>query len=267
MEKRVFAPARIDEIRFQAIETGSIDELWFVSYCLMVSEAEDFIIRSCAKSMRSQNNSALIGRLKQCFLQEKQHSMAHLGFNRKFLARRGWFRAFLQLNSWINYGVIERISPPRLKLAVAAAMEQMNSEVSYYGLSHPSLSADSAFLDLLRWHFVEEIEHREVVFDLIQELALSRLERALGVFFVLFSFCFWITSGALLIRLGCGSMRRDDFGLFKANGILQRLVRSAFRYLRKGYHPSMERIPEAFFMIQPSLDSLKPRYGNSVAGS
>jgi predicted metal-dependent hydrolase len=54
---------------------------------------------------------------------------------------------------------------------------------------------------MLKWHFVEEIEHREVVYDLMQEIKISSNQKTIASLMAFSSFCFWITLVSLILRL------------------------------------------------------------------
>ena len=65
---------------------------------------------------------------------------------------------------------------------------------------------------LFLWHFAEEIEHKEVVFKLLQRVSNSRLLRAAGLFASWATFLFYLAVGTLLLGLMPGPSLLARFG-------------------------------------------------------
>jgi len=256
MKRRVFPDAIPQNIALDSVENDSFMSVWFLSYCLLVGPAERFIVRTASKSMRTISNEELQEELRACFFQEVKHAESHEVFSDRYFDEHPIIKKFYDFSSFINYKCIDKLAPHALKLSIASAMEQLNSEISYWGLKNvDSLHCPDDFKEMLCWHFVEEIEHREVVFDLLKEVKTGRATYLAGIGLVLFSFSFWITVGAILMTL---TKPRTMFGgLFKAlgsNGVLRKMTQSSLRYCKKTYHPSVELIPNAFFDYQNKVN-------------
>ena len=71
------------------------------------------------------------------------------------------------------------------KLAVIAGIEHFTAVLGDWVLNHPleNFAADPTILDLFRWHGAEEVEHRNVAFDVALYFGVSR--RHLVVHFIL----------------------------------------------------------------------------------
>ncbi|ABC29899.1 predicted metal-dependent hydrolase [Hahella chejuensis KCTC 2396] len=258
MKKRKLPTQVATSMNYKRIQSESFLSCWFLSYCLLVSSAERFIIRSAGDAMRDVDNAELKDNLKLCFFQEAQHARSHGAFSEGYFEQRPILRKFVKVNDFLNYGVIETLAPWKLKLSFAAAMEQLNAEIACFGLQRLSeISKEESFRQMLSWHFVEEIEHREHVYDLMQEKGVGQGARVLGMILVWWSFSFWITSGAALI---CGMqwrLLRQGGKDIRKQGVLLRLLRSAWRYCRKEYHPSVEKLPPEFFIYQKRVQVLE----------
>lgn len=141
--------------------------------------------------------------------------------------------------------VIERV-------AIVAAVEHFTAFLGNWALNSPGLDrakADPTMLDLLRWHGAEEVEHRSVAYDLMVHLDPGYLRRVRGM----------AVSGPLLVHLWVRGVRFllaadpslngrikptwRDAQLNGRRGLLPepgRMLRSAVRYFKPGYHPTQE---------------------------
>ncbi len=146
-------------------------------------------------------------------------------------------------------------------VAVVAAIEHFTAFLGDWILNADALDragAHPVMLDLLRWHGAEEVEHRNVAFDLLVHLDPSYARRLRS--FALTGpvlLWLWARGARYLVRADPGLGRETPAGRgrreIKATwrgclaagrrGVLPGLpsaARSAGRYLRRGYHPSQE---------------------------
>jgi hypothetical protein len=193
--------------------------------------------------------------------QEVIHAEAHQGVLDYFRDQGLDPAPFVRQMEWL----FRKILSPRPGMTAAAEREQLAEHVAVVAaiehvtalLGHWALNADAldraganpVMLDLLRWHGAEEVEHRNVAFDLMVHLdpGYARRVRAFAL------------AGPLLVRIwarGARYLVHADPGLgpeTKASwrgyfagvrcGLLPSLrmaARSGARYLRPGYHPSQE---------------------------
>ncbi len=252
MKKRILPDVVPNDIPLSEVKKYDYLSAWFFSYCLLVAPSERFIVRTASKSMRMISNEKLQEELRICFFQEVKHAESHELFSNRYFDKHPFIKIFYKFSSFFNYTILDKIAPHSLKLSIASAMEQLNAEIAYFGLTKvKQLNSGENFKEMLSWHFVEEIEHREVVFDLLKEVKINRVSYFLGILLVGFSFSFWITCGAALIM----ARRPITFfsGLIRSygsSGILTRFIKSAVRYCKKDYHPSGESIPTLFYDYQ-----------------
>lgn len=107
-------------------------------------------------------------------------------------------------------------------------------------------SSDSAVASLVLWHFVEEIEHKNVAFDVFDHLYGSYLWRMIGLFYAT-GHIFWRTGQgyrALLKEDGLWSSRASRWQLLKILGrVVGNITPKWLRILKPGYHPSQVQDP------------------------
>ena len=141
-------------------------------------------------------------------------------------------------------------------VAVVAAIEHFTAFLGDWILGADALEAAGAhpvMLDLLRWHGAEEVEHRNVAFDLLVHLdpGYARRVRAFALTGPVLLWL-WARGARYLVRadpdLGRETTLTWDGCLAAARrGLLPRpasVARSAARYLRRDYHPSQEASTE-----------------------
>lgn len=193
--------------------------------------------------------------------QEAIHADAHQGVLDHFAAHGLDPAPYVRQMEWLFHrilgertGLTQAQRRDRLieRVAVVAAIEHFTAFLGNWVLNSPGLDAAGAhpvMLDLLRWHGAEEVEHRNVAFDLLVHLDPSYPRRIRAVLLV----------GPVLLGLwarGTRFLMAADPGLGPADrvtwrgyhaaarrGLLPGLAaagRSAARYLRRGYHPSRE---------------------------
>ncbi|MFO0746816.1 MAG: metal-dependent hydrolase [Myxococcota bacterium] len=146
-----------------AAHTALVDAL-----CLLFPEGERFFIRS-VRFYAERLEPELAGRVKGFAAQEAWHGRAHLQVA-DLLEAQGFEvrQSILERFARLGFGVIEPRFPPHLRLATTAAAEHLTAALAEVALGTPVLDgAAQPMRDLLRWHAVEELEHRAVAFDVL----------------------------------------------------------------------------------------------------
>ena len=105
--------------------------------------------------------------------------------------------------NYFSYRLLEPISPRALRLATAAAIEHHNAAIAGFFLRQQFLRGVRLreLRRLFLWHFAEEIEHKEVVFKLLQRVSRSWTLRALGLVASWATFLLYIGIGTLLLGM------------------------------------------------------------------
>lgn len=212
---------------------------------LLFPAGERFFVRSVHHYLDRLTDGELRARARGFFGQEGRHAREHERFFVELEAQGYDIRRFVGAYQAISYHVIERLSPPPLRLATTAACEHFTAILAEAALSQRLLDfAHPTMRRLLLWHAAEELEHRSVAFDVLAEVAPSYAWRVAGL--ALATAClggFWLAAtGALLAQerdLPRGRLR-DDWQRARAHGegpgaLFRRGIRE---YLRRDFHPS-----------------------------
>ena len=212
---------------------------------LLFPAGERFFVRSVNHYLDRVRDPLLRAQIKGFFAQEGRHAREHERVFR-LLEEQGYEVApFLRLYERVAYGVIEKLAPPALRLATTAACEHYTAILAENALAHRLLDqAHPTMRALLLWHAAEEIEHRAVAFDVLQEVSPSYPLRVAGL--ALATAClggFWIAAAAVLLRQESASSARlrADWRVSRErarqHGVFLRGIRE---YLRPGFHPSQK---------------------------
>lgn len=184
-------------------------------------------------------------------------------------------------NKWVeSYWLIARVG-------IIAAIEHFTGVIGQWTLDHSSNwdknNADPEMSDLFRWHLAEEVEHRNVAFDLFHHL----LQNKLGFYIsrqVLMAAVFPIFM-YLMADIGRSLARQDSLedmqklaksNVFRILWELQRtgrrtgnvptlgfLTKSVFRWISPSFHPEKEGNTAqalAYFEVSPAVKSAKNRH-------
>jgi uncharacterized protein len=215
--------------------------------------------------------------------QEAVHSRAHGAVLAPLLDNGLETRAYTRRVDWMFERLLgdRRVPAPmrrswlRHRLAIIAAIEHFTCVLGEWVIcssgAYDEIGADPVMLDLLRWHGAEEVEHRCVAFDTLQELGgraryLLRIEGMLLAFPMMVFL--WDRGVRFLVRrdptLPGRRYRFRDY----TRAVRQRrapgweLVRAVPRYLRPSHHPVHEATPErALAYLASSPAALAARSG------
>ncbi len=138
--------------------------------------------------------------------------------------------------------------PTTLPLAVTAASEHLTGTLAPEFLNHPStnavlLSSDDRLTALVHWHALEELEHKNVAFDVLAAVDGRYLVRAAGFWivagtFVPYGLSSWIRAVANDRARITGQHRRRFWANLRRQSVLSpRVGLGLLAYLRPGFHP------------------------------
>lgn len=205
---------------------------------------ERFFIRSVRHFLPRVADPALRARVEAFVGQEAQHQRAHLAAFAALEAQGYEIRSFLDWYERLAYGRIEPRTSPALRLATTAALEHFTATFGELALGTELLdAAHPEMRDLLRWHAAEEIEHRDVAWEVLQAVDPRWSLRAAGfVVAALTLAAFWCAGVRHLWRQEPPRARRGDPGgahvraYWAAHG--PRFLRRVLAYLGPGFHPA-----------------------------
>lgn len=211
---------------------------------LTLPALELFMVRSVAAVMPTIDDERLRTEAEGFARQEGSHAREHRRYLR-WMANRGYrFERQLAWQDTLLRG-LDRYTPVSLRLAICAGMEHYTALLGHDILAiRPFDAASPQMRALIQWHAAEEIEHKAVVFDLLEQTNPSYLLRVLGL----------LIGTALMVGLGgagtvsllAQEVRAGGFRALKAppresgpplSPPLLPLVAQALRYLKPGFHP------------------------------
>ena len=213
---------------------------------LLFPHGERFFVRSVKHFFDQIDDPTLRQQIKGFFGQEGRHAHHHDEFN-EVLRTQGFeidrfLTSYKKLSGWL-----EAHTPPKLNLAITAAAEHFTAILAEGAFKQQVLdAADPAMQRLLAWHAAEEIEHKAVAFDVLQQIDPSYALRIAGLVYataVLGGFWLW---GAIALGRQDGltlrGMLRDMRSMKDRDPIVRRVfVRGIRQYLRRDFHPSDNR--------------------------
>jgi predicted metal-dependent hydrolase len=222
---------------------------------LMFPDGERFFVRSVKYFADRASDDKMRAEIKAFIGQEMQHGSAHDRFNaaiRPALADTSWFMylftvpTFQGLEPWVhqlNFGMeFGRVGA----LAVTAAAENMTAGFAHMVFEDRALqSAVRADIkDLFMWHAAEEIEHRDLAFDLLKKVNDAYWVRMFGAT-VAYSIIFgYVVLGTAWFMLNDKNypwlnLATDVVKIFTDRFGLGRLFVDGFiDYARADFHPS-----------------------------
>jgi len=214
------------------------------SASLAMPYLEPYLIRSMRAARAQISDPALQAELDLYIKQEAAHYKQHRLFNDTLrVAGYGCIEA-LENTLHEDYTRLEKQRSLRFNLAYAEGFEAMalvigqmliEERVFLFGNSNPAAAS------LVLWHFVEEIEHKNVAYDVLHHLYPGYWLRISGLIYAT-THIFWRT------RQGYHRLLKED-GLWKSLAsrwalakvlfrILSNLIPKWLRILKPGYHPS-----------------------------
>lgn len=222
----------------------------FSAMSLVFPEGERFFIRSVKHFAGQIKDEHLTQDVKNFIGQEAQHGKLHETFNKAVVGHNYDIEPFLAWYKKTMFDFVEEqanaILGPKVALSVTAAAEHFTATWAAHGLSSGYLEEhiqDRTLLDFMQWHAAEEIEHKHVAFDVLQEVDDSYALRVAGMLFCATLLPFVIT--AAFISLATQARNVDIFAFFRDGitegrngGIMSSFLPAIVEYFKPGFHPS-----------------------------
>jgi len=227
---------------------------------LLFPAGERFFVRSVHRFAARIRDAELKERVRGFSQQEGHHARAHEEWFRTLEAQGFEVERFLAVYQRICFGIIEKISPDKLALATTAAAEQFTALLARDTIeSDIFANAAPALRELLMWHAAEELEHKSVAYDVLQEVAPGWGWRAAGMAMgATLLVSFWAAGFVVLnhqdrklpeepresLRGKLGKARLEELDAIVARMRARRramgsriFLRGIADYLRPGFHP------------------------------
>ena len=209
---------------------------------LVFPAGERFFVRSVKHYFSQIRDPDLRARCRGFFGQESSHGREH---ERMFsiLEEQGFeLQAWLKWYERVAFEGLEPRFPPAMRLSVTVALEHFTATLAERGLSTDALdAAHPTVRKLLRWHAAEEIEHKSVAFDVLQEVDGRYWVRIAGLVLATAGLMyFWRSATRMLLaqeHLPAQQVKAERKAARARGQNLDFLRRGILSYLRPGFHP------------------------------
>lgn len=211
----------------------------------MFPEGEDFFVRAVRAHADRITDPELKKQVAGFIGQEVTHGREHRSLNER-LQEMGYPTG--RVDRWTRKGLArnERLFPPKVQLAMTAALEHYTATLAETLLTDPraqELLGESEVRSMLLWHALEESEHKAVAFDVYQQMVGDEALRIRVMRFTTFAFLLAVighTTASLLGDRATYNPRRlvRSLAELRHSPFLSReVVRRIRDYNRVGFHP------------------------------
>jgi predicted metal-dependent hydrolase len=247
---RTVTTRRIDFDRHQLDEKHFVDDDLLFSNILAVLSAmfphgEEFFVRTVRRYRDEIADPELKRQIAGFIGQESVHGREHDRFN-ELLHQHGYPTRAIDADIEKLFAIVVRAVPRNAQIAMTAFMEHVTAVVGEHLLTDPAFEhqdVDDELRDMLRWHALEECEHKAVAFDTMRAVDPSEVTRLAGMALTL-AIVGPFLAGALARSIASDPAARDPRRLLRS---ARRLPANPFArltilcrlvgYVRPGFHP------------------------------
>jgi predicted metal-dependent hydrolase len=165
--------------------------------------------------------------------------------------------AILQGQEKRLFGIIRQHTSREFTLGITAAAEHITAIMADCFVERPQIfeGADERIRALYIWHAMEEMEHKAVAFDVLQDVAHSSYGNRIGSMLLvtlLFPFHVFRIMKRMLQVDGFSRWQRTKiwaqglWWLYKPGGLFSPMVGKYFSYLKPGFHPWQEPVVPSY---------------------
>lgn len=209
---------------------------------------EPFLIKTVREALKNATSEQLKQDVHGFMAQEGNHFQNHRRYN-EILKRHYPELSDVETAMAAEYKKFQKKSL-RWRLAYTAGFETMTMGMTEWLIEDRRdlfKNADPSVASLILWHMVEETEHKNVAYDLYQDLYGSYWPRAWGLIFGSFHVAWWTREAykPMLKRDGLWSSFRSQLKVWHmASRFLIKTSPAMLRSLVPGYHPSKVSDPD-----------------------
>jgi uncharacterized protein len=174
---------------------------FFNSITLLFPDGEQFMLRTLKRQLKHIDNPQLKQEVSAFVGQEAQHAVQHEKFWHNLRQQGYHFDTYLRFLRFILFQVCENQLSIKFKLAMIAGVEHFTNAIADLILREDLFAeAEPRMKELFEWHSAEEIEHKTVAYDVLQNATKSYLIRVLGIF-IAYTFVLGFVNLGLVIML------------------------------------------------------------------
>ncbi len=224
----------------------------FDALSLTFPDGERYFIQSVRLFRDQIKDPDLQKRVADFIRQEAQHGIAHDKMNNMMREQGMPVDQFIQrLNYMMSYDLKNR--SPEYNIAVTAAAEHLTALMAetFYGQKDTLRNAHPFVRAMFAWHAIEEMEHRNVAFDVMKDVAKTpewlRQYTLLITTFLMFGFTIY-RANVMLKHDGFSPLQRLQMNIrglpwfFGKKGTLTRMGKQYRDWFKKDFHPSQHPV-------------------------
>lgn len=205
---------------------------------------EPYLIKTMREARPLITDASLVRDLDLYCAQESAHYRQHRKFNDELKALRPDIIGAIEAGLAADYTRLGRERSLKFNLAYAEGFESMALAIAHMLVEQRAFlfgGAESSVASLVLWHFVEEVEHKNVTFDVFKHIHGSYVWRIAGLIYATFHIMRWTRRGYHALLKEDGLWRNMRSRLALAHVLLRifaSLTPKFLRILRPSYHPS-----------------------------
>jgi predicted metal-dependent hydrolase len=211
----------------------------------MFPPGEDFFVRSVKRHADQVTDPELKEQVAGFIGQEVTHGREHRELNKR-LQEMGYptHRVSRMVKAGLRRN--ERLLPPKVQLAMTAALEHYTAALAETLLTDPraqELLGETEVRSMLLWHALEESEHKAVAFDVYRQVVGDEKLRIRAMRFTTFAFLSSVLGHTLLSLLADRAaynprrLARSIADLRHSPFLSRMVIRRLRDYNRVGFHP------------------------------
>jgi hypothetical protein len=215
------------------------------SFTLLLPDVEQYLIRAVRQRLKFIDNLQLKQDVRGFIGQEAQHSLQHSKFWDNLRASGYEIDNYISWVRVVLFNTLGRRLSLELNLAIGAGLEHLTTLLGEMALEGDFLAdAEPNLRKLFEWHAAEEIEHKSVVFDVLQNASNSYLLRLVGmVISHIFVVGFFNLGLVMLLyqdkKLLDGNVWQEMIQFwFIREKFIFRALSNCLKYCKMNFHPS-----------------------------
>jgi uncharacterized protein len=217
----------------------------FNSFTLGVPDIEKYLILNIKKRINKIDNPTLKQEAQAFMTQEGQHSLQHSKFWDNLRYQGYTFDTYQALLQSTFFQILERRLSENFNLAISAGLEHLTTLMATAALEDNWFAeAEPQLRQLFEWHALEEIEHKTVVYDVLQNATRNYLLRLMGMLIANFLILVFLNLGLFMFLYQDKKLLDQkvwqemlEFWMTK-DKFLYRVLINSIEYFRKDFHPS-----------------------------
>lgn len=210
---------------------------------------EPYLIRTMREARPLISDARLVRDLDLYCAQESAHYRQHRKFNDELKALRPDIIEPIEAGLADDYTRLGRERSLKFNLAYAEGFESMALAIAHMLVEKRAFlfgGAESSVASLVLWHFVEEVEHKNITFDVFKHIHGSYAWRIAGLIYATFHIMRWTRRGYHALLKEDGLWRNMRSRLALAHVLLRifaSLTPKFLRILHPAYHPAQVADP------------------------